>query len=124
MSEIASIDAGLADARAEATRAYIDTGAGQAAVLLYDASNVLVASIPLANPCGSVSGGVLMIAESGDALALVDGTPAAAAITSANGSVCIYGLTVGAPGSGAGVELSTATLFAGGTVRLTGGTLS
>jgi hypothetical protein len=51
MSEIASIDAGLADARAEATRSYIDTGAGQAAVLLYDASNV--ASIPLANPCGS-----------------------------------------------------------------------
>lgn len=123
MSEVASIDAGLADARAEATRAYIDAGAGQAAALLYDASSTLIASTPLASPCGSVSGGAITLAAGGDALVLVDGTPTAAAIVSASGAVCIYGLTVGSPGSGAGVELSTETLFAGGTVRLAGGTL-
>lgn len=117
------ISIGLAEARLDATRAYIDAGAGQAELRLYDASSVLVAAIGLANPCGVVSGGLLALSASDDALALVDGAPVAAAIVSAAGDACIAGLTVGAGGSGANVELSTTTLFAGGTVRLTGGVL-
>lgn len=119
----ATISAGLNVARMEATRAYIDTGAGQAQLRLYDASNVLVAAIGLTNPCGSVAGGVLVLSPSDDALALVDGAPVAASIVSAAGDACVTDLSVGAVGSGANVELSTTTLFAGGTIRMTGGVL-
>lgn len=117
------ISIGLAEARLEATRAYIDAGAGQAELRLYDASSVLVAAIGLANPCGFVSSGLLVLSASDDALAVADGAPASALIVSAAGDACIPGLTVGAVGSGANVELSATTLFAGGTVRLTGGVL-
>jgi hypothetical protein len=89
-------------------------------VLLYDASNVPVAA---GQPLRLVSGARSRSPRAATRSRWLTARPRPP-IASANGSVCIYGLTVGAPGSGAGVELSTATLFAGGTVRLIGGTLS
>lgn len=102
--------------------AFLNTGAGVAAVEVYgdtrpasvvDApGTVLLVSIPLQTPPGSVSAGVLSLLPDDVGLILSSGTPTWARVVNRNGE--------GAFDMDVGVEciLSSGTLFAGGSVAL------
>lgn len=77
----------------------------------------VLATIPLADPCGSVSSGVLTFSVPiTEASADASGTAAEARIKDSSGTVIISGLTVGT--SGANINLSTTTIAAGDTVTI------
>lgn len=77
----------------------------------------VLATIPLADPCGSVSAGVLTFTmPQSDTNADATGTAAEARIKDSNGTAIISGLTVGA--SGANINLSSVSITAGDTVTL------
>lgn len=77
----------------------------------------VLAVIPLADPCGSVSAGVLSLTmPQSDTNADATGTAAEARIKDSNGTVIVSGLTVGT--SGANINLSSVGVTAGDTVTL------
>lgn len=77
----------------------------------------VLAVIPLADPCGSVSAGVLTLTmPQSDTNADATGTAAEARIKDSNGTVIVSGLTVGT--SGANINLSSVGITAGDTVTL------
>lgn len=77
----------------------------------------VLASISLADPCGSVSSGVLTFTmPQSDTNADATGTAAEARVKDSNGTVIISGLTVGT--SGANINLSSVSITAGDTVTL------
>lgn len=77
----------------------------------------VLATIPLADPCGSVATGVLTFsAPVSDTSADAAGTAAEARIKDSNGTVVISGLTVGT--SGANINLSSVNIGAGDTVTI------
>lgn len=77
----------------------------------------VLAVIPLADPCGSVSSGVLTLTmPQSDTNADATGTAAEARIKDSNGTVIISGLTVGT--SGANINLSSVGITAGDTVTI------
>ncbi len=77
----------------------------------------VLATIPLADPCGSVSSGVLTFsAPVSDTNADATGTAAEARIKDSNGTTIISGLTVGT--SGANINLSSLGVTAGDTVTI------
>lgn len=83
----------------------------------------VLATINLADPCGSVSGGVLTFsAPVSDTNADATGTAAEARIKDSNGTVIISGLTVGT--SGANINLSSLGITAGDTVTLSSATIT
>lgn len=86
-------------------------------------ANVL-AVLPLANPAGTLSDGVLTFAGTPltDASANLDGTAAVARIKNAAGTIVIYDLSVGT--SGANINLSSTTIAAGQPVYLTSATIT
>jgi hypothetical protein len=77
----------------------------------------VLATIPLADPCGSVATGVLTFTmPQSDTSADAAGTAAEARIKDSNGTVIVSGLTVGT--SGANINLSSTTIAIGDAVIL------
>jgi hypothetical protein len=102
---------------ADASAGFIEIGTtGMASVL---------ATITLADPCGSASGDTLTFdfdPDVSDTSADNSGTAAEARIKNGAGTVVISGLTVGT--SGADINLDSVAITSGQTVTLTTGTIS
>ena len=112
-------------ARLEAVIAQIDAGAGAGKLKIRDSGNVVLATLTLADPCGSASGGTLTFdfdPDISDASADASGTAANAIITDSADTTIISGLTVGA-GSG-DIQLDSVSITAGQTVTITTGTIT
>lgn len=83
----------------------------------------VLAVIPLADPSGSVSSGVLTFSmPQSDTNADATGTAAEARIKDSSGTVVISGLTVGT--SGANINLSSVGITAGDTVTINSATIT
>lgn len=103
-------------------QAVVSTVGSSGVLRLMDGIAVL-STIPLATPCGTVSGGVLTFTgPMTDQLAAVTGTVGAAAVEDALGNIVISGFTVGIPLSGAEVivnnGINTLQILSGQTVTL------
>lgn len=104
----------------------IDAGAGPGKIKIGTAGmGTILATLPLADPCGTVSGDVLTFdfdPDISDTSADNTGTAAAAIITDSDDNTIVSGLTVGT--SGTNVVLDSVSITAGQTVTLTTGTLT
>jgi hypothetical protein len=113
-------------ARMQAVIDQIDAGAGAGTLEIGTTGMASVlATITLADPCGTASGGVLTFdfdPDVSDTSADATGTAAEARIKDSNGTVIVSGLTVGA-GSG-DISLDSTSITAGQTVTLTTGTIT
>ena len=96
----------------------IDGGAGAGYVEICTAAYALVlATITLSDPCGSVTGDVLTLtAPKSDTSADATGTAAIARIKESGGAVVVSGLTVGT--SGTEIELTSLAITATDTVTI------
>jgi len=93
-----------------------------ASLVITDAFNNTLVSIPLANPVGTVAGGVLTFAVPQTAIAGFTGIAVSGTITTSSGGNAITGLTVS---SGSGdITLATASIISGQAVTLTIGTIT
>lgn len=113
------------NARLNAVVAQIDAGAGAGKLKIRDSSNVVLATLTLADPCGTVSAGVLTFdfdPDISDTSADAPGTAANAIITDDADTTVISGLTVGT--SGTNVVLDSVSITAGQTVTITAGTIT
>lgn len=113
------------NARLNAVVAQIDAGAGAGKLKIRDSSNVVLATLTLADPCGTVSAGVLTFdfdPDISDTSADASGTAANAIITDDADTTVISGLTVGT--SGTNVVLDSVGITAGQTVTITAGTIT
>jgi hypothetical protein len=113
------------NARMSAVVTQIDAGAG-AGVLQIGTTGMasILAEITLADPCGTVSGGVLTFSSfpRSDTSANNTGTAAAARVRDSNGVDIITGLTVGTTGSD--INLDSVSITAGQTVTITSATIT
>ncbi len=102
-------------------------GAGQlvvGAATLSGATGVL-ATIALAKPSFSIAARVATLAGVPlSATASAGGAAALAELRDSAGTTIVSGLTVGAVGSGAAIELAATTIVAGETVQITGGAIT
>lgn len=113
------------NARLTAVRDQIDAGAGPGVLQIGTAGMATVlAEITLADPCATISGGVLTFSgfPRSDTSANASGTAAAARIRDSTGTDVITGLTVGT--SGADINLDTTTIAAGQQVQITSATIT
>lgn len=112
--------------RLEAVIALIDAGAGPGFIEIGTAGMASVlATITLADPCGTASAGTLTFdfdPDVSDTSADNTGTAAAARVKDSDGTVVISGLTVGT--SGTDIILDSVSITAGQTVTLTTGTIT
>jgi hypothetical protein len=106
------------NSRMTVVRDAIDGGSSGGTLEIGTASMASVlAIIPLADPCGSVSSGVLTFTmPQSDTNADATGTAAEARIKDSSGTVVVSGLIVGT--SGANINLSSVGITAGDTVTL------
>jgi len=106
------------NSRLTAVRDAIDAGAAAGYLEIGTTGmGTVLATIPLADPSGSVAAGVLTFsAPVSDANADATGTAAEARIKDSNGNVIVSGLTVGT--SGANINLSSVGITAGDTVTI------
>lgn len=113
-------------ARMQAVIDQIDAGAGPGTLEIGTTGMASVlATITLADPCGTAASGVLTLdfdPDVSDASADNTGTPAEARIKDSNGTVVISGLTAGT--SGTDIILDSPTITAGQAVTLTTGTIT
>lgn len=97
----------------------IDAGGTNAHLKLFD-GGLLVSTIELTRPCGTVDGGVLTLSGNLiDISAAATGSLDVGAIYDSNGDVVISGLSVGIPLSGADIKISNglnSTLISSGQV--------
>lgn len=118
--------AALRTTRMNAVVTAIDAGAGAGKLKIGTTGmGTVLATLTLADPCGTVSGDVLTFdfdPDISDTSADATGTAAAATITDSNDNVIVSGLTVGT--SGTNVVLDSTLITAGQTVTLTAGTLT
>ena len=113
------------NARLTAVRDQIDAGAGAGVLQIGTAGMATVlAEITLADPCATISAGVLTFSgfPRSDTSANASGTAAAARIRDSNGVDVITGLTVGT--SGADINLDTTTIATGQQVQITSATIT
>ena len=83
----------------------------------------VLATLPLANPCGSVSGNVLTLTTTGvTATASATGTAALAELRTNAGTTVVSGLTVGT--SGTDIIIASTSITSGQTVSLTSGSIT
>jgi hypothetical protein len=113
----------LKTTRMTAVRDDIDSGAGAGYVEICSAGYVAVlATIALADPCGSVSGDLLTFnMPASDLSADATGAAAIARIKESGGAVVVSGLSVGV--SGSDINLSSVAFTAGDIVTLNSATL-
>lgn len=118
--------AALRTTRMNAVVTAIDAGSGPGKLKIgTTAMGTILATLPLADPCGSVSGDVLTFDTSpalSDSSADNTGTAAAATITDSDDNVIVSGLTVGT--SGTNIVLDSVSITAGQTVTITSATLT
>jgi hypothetical protein len=117
--------AALRTARMNEVKDAIDAGAGAGKLKIgTSAMGTVLATLTLADPCGTVSGDVLTLDFDPDisAAASNTGTAAAATITDSDDNVIVSGLTVGT--SGTNIVLDSTSITAGQTVTITSGTLT
>lgn len=118
--------AALRTARMNAVVAAIDAGSGAGKLKIGTAGmGSVLATLILADPCGTVSGDVLTFdfdPDISDSSADNSGTAAAAVITDSDDNVIVSGLTVGT--SAANVILDNLSINAGQTVTIVSGTLT
>ena len=104
----------------------IDGGAGAGYIEIGTTGMASVlATIPLADPSGTVSAGVLTFdfdPDVSDTSADNTGTAAEARIKDSNGNIIVSGLTVST--TGANINLSSLSITTGDTVTLTTGTIT
>lgn len=90
------------DARLAATAAFADSGALSSRIRLYDAANVLLVTIVLAEPCGAVAGHKLVLqqaAPGGDLIA-VQGSAVKGVWINGAGAMVAEGTVTDAAGDG------------------------
>jgi hypothetical protein len=112
-------------ARMSAVVAQIDAGAAAGKIKIRNSSNTVLATIPLADPCGTVSGAVLTFdfdPDVSDTSADATGTADNAIVTDSDDVTVISGLTVGL--SATDIVLDSLSITAGQTVTLSTGTLT
>lgn len=112
-------------ARMAAVITEIDAGAGAGKLKIRNSANTVLATIILADPCGTASSGVLTFdfdPDVSDTSADATGTADNAIITDSNDVTVISGLTVGT--SGTDIVLDSTSITAGQTVTLTTGTIT
>jgi hypothetical protein len=99
----------------------IDGGGANAVMRLLTASNIILSSLPLARPCGTVLNGVITFAGMSliDPSAAATGTANFARIEDSTGTVVISGLTVGQSSNYDIVFGPTNNVVAGQTVAIT-----
>jgi hypothetical protein len=105
--------------------AAVDAGAGPGTLEICTASYASVlATITLADPSFTESGGVITMAgvPRSDTSADNTGTAAIARIKDSNGTVVVSGLTVGT--TGADINLNSVAITAGQTVTITAGNIT
>lgn len=105
----------------------IDAGSGPGVLQIGTTGmGTVLASIVLADPCGTVSGGVLTFSgfPRSDTSADADGTAAAARIRDSNGNDVITGLTVGVVGSGADILFESVSFNVGEVITLNSATIT
>lgn len=118
--------AALRTTRMGAVVTAIDAGSGAGKLKIgTSAMGTVLATLTLADPCGTVSGDVLTFdfdPDISDTSADNSGTAAAATITDSDDNVIVSGLTVGT--SGTNIVLDSTSITAGQTVTITAGTLT
>lgn len=114
----------LKTTRMTAVRDDIDSGAGAGYIEICSSAYASVlATITLADPCGSVTGDTLTFTmPKSDTSADATGTAAIARIKESTGTVIVQGLTVGT--SGTDIILSSLAITAGDTVTLSSATIT
>lgn len=116
--------AALRTTRMNAVVTAIDAGSGAGKLKIgTTAMGAVLATLTLADPCGTVSGDVLTYdfdPDISDTSADNTGTAAAAVITDSDDNVIVSGLTVGT--SGTNIVLDSVSITAGQTVTITAGT--
>ena len=115
--------ASLKTTRMNAVLTDIDSGVGAAFIEICSAAYASVlATITLADPCGTVATDTLTFTmPRSDTAADATGTAAVARIKESAGTVIVNNLTVGT--SGANINLNSLSITVGGTVTLNSGTL-
>jgi hypothetical protein len=125
----------IKNARLTAIRDAIDAGTTAGMIKIYTApapnppgsaitTQTLLAELAFADPCGTVTDGVLTfgaIAE--EDMAPATGEAAWARITDSDGT-WVADADIGITGSGAAIELNTINVYAGGIVRITAGQIT
>lgn len=112
-------------ARMQAVADQIDAGASPGKLKIRDASNVVLATLILADPCGTAASGVLTIDFSpaiSDTSADATGTATNAIITDSADTTVVSGLTVGT--SGTDIVIDNTSINIGQTVTVTAGTIT
>ncbi len=116
-------NATVKNARLQVVADAIDTGGAGNLLIGTAGMGSTLATIPLANPCGTVSGGILTFdTPVEDTSADNTGTAAAAAVYSGGATLIISGLTVGT--SGTDIILSSVALVATEPVTLNTATIT
>lgn len=116
--------AALRTARMDEVVTAIDVGSN-GKLKIRDGSNVVLATLTLADPCGTVSGDVLTFdfdPDISDTSADASGTAANAVITDSDDNIIVSGLTVGT--SGTNIVLDSTSITAGQTVTITAGSIT
>ncbi len=114
-----------ANARLQAVVDLINAGSAAGKVKIRDSSNVVLATLTLADPCGTVATKVLTFdfdPDIEDSSADASGTAANAIVTDSDDNVVISGLTVGT--SGTDIVLDSVAITAGQRVILTTGAIT
>lgn len=113
-------------ARMNAVKDAIDGGSGAGKIEIgTTAMAATLATVTLADPCGSVSGAVLTFTmPQSDTSADGTGTAAAARIRNSDSTDVITGLTVGLAGSGANIIVDSTSLTAGQTFTINSATIT
>lgn len=116
----------LKTTRMNAVVTAIDAGAGASTLEIGTSGfSSVLAVLPLADPCGTVSGAVLTFDTTPaleDTAANATGTAAEARIKDGDGNVIVSGLTVGT--SGADINLNKVALVADDVVQITSATIT
>ena len=112
------------NARLTVVKDAIDQGSGPGTIEICSAAYASVLAIlTCADPCGTVSAGVLTFsAITQDSSADATGTAAIARIKDSSGTVVCDGLTVGT--SGQNINLNTTSIVTGDIVQLTSATIT
>lgn len=117
MSEF-TISAAHNNARLAATIGFADAGPAASTIEIYDAADVLLATITLAKPCGAVASDLLVLTQADPTTDLITTTGAAQHATwrSGSGQIVAQGPVTDATGDGPFVLAGAAglTLYAGG----------
>lgn len=115
----------LKTTRLNAVVTAIDAGSAAGKLKIRNSSNTVLATLTLADPCGTVSGDTLTFdfdPDISDSSADATGTAENAIITDSDDNVIVSGLTVGT--SSTNVVLDSTSITAGQVVTITTGTIT